>query len=77
MSMMTMRLNDSFDEVVMHSWLYLSRLAAAREYSFMVALAQQGLPVPAPVDHNRHAVLMSLVDAIPLAQVQPFAGLHS
>ncbi|KAK9821645.1 hypothetical protein WJX74_003707 [Apatococcus lobatus] len=52
------------------SWLYLSRLAAAREYSFMVALAEQGLPVPTPIDHNRHCVLMSLVDAIPLAQVQ-------
>ncbi|KAK9866802.1 hypothetical protein WJX84_002686 [Apatococcus fuscideae] len=52
------------------SWLYLSRLAAAREYSFMVALADQGLPVPKPIDNNRHAVLMSMVPAIPLAQVQ-------
>ena len=51
------------------SWLYLSRLAALKEYAFMAALHKQGLPVPEPIDHNRHAVLMSLVDACPLVQV--------
>lgn len=35
----------------------------------MAALGQRGLPVPRAVDHNRHAVLMSLVDAYPLTQV--------
>lgn len=35
----------------------------------MAALEQRGLPVPRAVDHNRHAVLMSLVDAYPLTQV--------
>ena len=35
----------------------------------MRALGQAGLPVPVAVDHNRHAVLMSLVDATPLVQV--------
>ena len=35
----------------------------------MKALGQAGLPVPVAVDHNRHAVLMSLVDATPLVQV--------
>ncbi len=37
----------------------------------MRALGQAGLPVPVAVDHNRHAVLMSLVDATLLAQVLP------
>ncbi len=37
----------------------------------MRALGQAGLPVPVAVDHNRHAVLMSLVDATLLAQVPP------
>ncbi len=35
----------------------------------MAALEQRGLPVPRAVDHNRHAVLMSLIDAYPLTQV--------
>lgn len=53
------------------SWLWLSRLAAAKEFAFMEALGAAGFPVPRAVDHNRHAVLMSLVDAIPLVQVAP------
>ncbi len=51
------------------SWLYLSRLSALKEFAFMRALGRAGLPVPVAVDHNRHAVLMSLVDATPLVQV--------
>lgn len=35
----------------------------------MAALEQRGLSVPRAVDHNRHAVLMSLIDAYPLTQV--------
>ncbi|CAL5226049.1 g8861 [Coccomyxa viridis] len=62
------------------SWLYLSRLAAAREYAFMKALHAGGFPVPRPLDNNRHAVLMSLVDATPLYQVhdlQDVGGVYS
>ena len=51
------------------SWLYLSRLAAMKEYAFMVALGEHGLPVPYAVAHNRHCVLMTMVDAVPLVQV--------
>eukprot|EP00891_Asterochloris_glomerata_P007286 jgi/Astpho2/7286/e_gw1.00113.90.1_t len=56
------------------SWLYLSRLAAIKEYAFMVALGEHGLPVPYAVAQNRHAVLMSLVDAVPLVQVHELAN---
>lgn len=52
-----------------YSWLYLSRLSAVKEYAFMQALGKRGLPVPEAIDQNRHAVLMSLVDAFPLCQV--------
>ncbi|KAL0051751.1 hypothetical protein WJX82_001455 [Trebouxia sp. C0006] len=52
------------------SWLYLSRLAAMKEYAFMVALGEHGLPVPYAVAHNRHCVLMTMVDAVPLVQVR-------
>jgi len=44
------------------NWLYMSRLAALREFSFMKALHKNGFPVPEPVDNNRHCVLMRWID---------------
>ena len=35
----------------------------------MKALHNGGFPVPTPLENNRHAVLMSLIDATPLYQV--------
>ncbi len=35
----------------------------------MKALHASGFPVPRPLENNRHAVLMSLIDATPLHQV--------
>ncbi|KAK3750568.1 hypothetical protein QZH41_009810, partial [Actinostola sp. cb2023] len=51
------------------SWLYLSRLAAMKEYAYLKALHDNKYPVPKPVDYNRHAVVMQLVDGYPLCQV--------
>lgn len=51
------------------SWMYLSRLAAAKEYQFMQILHEHGFPVPTPIAQSRHAVLMSLIDAYPLRQI--------
>lgn len=56
------------------SWLYLSRLAAMKEVAFMRALGARGLPVPEAIDANRHAVLMTMVDAIPMVQVKTLAN---
>lgn len=50
------------------SWLYMSRLAALREYAFMSALHSRGFPTPTPIDQNRHVVLMSKVDGAPMYQ---------
>ena len=52
------------------SWLYLSRLAALKEFAFMRALDENGFPVPRPVDVNRHAVLMGKVHAHPMVNVR-------
>ena len=52
------------------NWLYLSRLAAAREHAFMRALHSHALPTPRPCDVNRHALCMTLVDGFPLYQVR-------
>lgn len=53
------------------SWQYLSRLSAQKEYAAMQSLYAAGFPVPRPVAHNRHTVVMSLVPGIPLRQVGP------
>ncbi|XP_030631911.1 serine/threonine-protein kinase RIO2 [Chanos chanos] len=52
------------------SWLYLSRLSAMKEYAYMKALYERGFPVPKPVDYNRHAVVMELINGYPLCQVR-------
>ncbi|PIA48504.1 hypothetical protein AQUCO_01400824v1 [Aquilegia coerulea] len=52
------------------NWLYLSRLAAKKEYAFMKKLGEEGFPVPNAVDWNRHCVVMSLVPGYPLVQVK-------
>jgi RIO-like serine/threonine protein kinase len=54
-----------------HSWLFLSRLSALKEYAFMKALYDVGYPTPTPIAHNRHIVCMSLVRGMPLYQIFP------
>ncbi|KAI1142372.1 RIO1-domain-containing protein [Hypoxylon sp. FL0543] len=51
------------------SWMYLSRLAAEKEFAFMRALRDEGFPVPEPIAQNRHTVLMQYMDAFPLRQI--------
>ncbi len=51
------------------SWLYMSRLAAYREYSYMKILSEHGLPIPKPLDWSRHGVLMERVDGVNLAAI--------
>jgi RIO kinase 2 len=48
------------------NWLYLSRLASTREFNYMTILYEHGFPVPVPVSHNRHAILMGFVNGFPL-----------
>jgi RIO kinase 2 len=51
------------------SWMYMSRLAALKEYTFMTALRQNGFPVPEPLAQTRHTIVMSLIDAFPMRQI--------
>ncbi|XP_076995196.1 serine/threonine-protein kinase RIO2 [Tamandua tetradactyla] len=51
------------------SWLYLSRLSAMKEFAYMKALYERKFPVPKPIDYNRHAVVMELINGYPLCQV--------
>ncbi|KAL2916475.1 Serine/threonine-protein kinase rio2 [Polyrhizophydium stewartii] len=52
------------------SWLYMSRLAAMKEFAFMKVLYENGFPVPEPIDQSRHCVVMGLIDAYPLCQIR-------
>lgn len=54
-----------------HSWLFMSRLSAMKEYVFMKALFDVNYPTPRPIGHNRHIVCMSLVRGVPLYQIYP------
>uniref|UniRef100_A0A7S1FJV0 Serine/threonine-protein kinase RIO2 n=1 Tax=Noctiluca scintillans TaxID=2966 RepID=A0A7S1FJV0_NOCSC len=56
------------------SWQYMARLAAAKEYAYMKALADQGYPVPQPLDLNRHCVLMSYIEAVPMFHLRNVVG---
>ena len=52
------------------NWLYLSRLAAMKEYCFMQALYENGFPTPEPIDANRHAIIMSKINGNNLQKVK-------
>ncbi|KYK59263.1 RIO1 family protein [Drechmeria coniospora] len=51
------------------SWMYLSKLAAMKEFAFMKALYDEGFPVPVPLAQSRHTIVMTLIDAFPLRQI--------
>jgi len=56
------------------SWLYLSRKAAEREWSFMNALWKRGFPVPEPLSWNRHAIIMErIIDGIVLDRIHDYS----
>lgn len=54
------------------SWMYMARLAAAKEFAYMKALRDEGFPTPVGIDHNRHAVLMQFIHATPMYHVKNF-----
>ena len=53
------------------SWMWMSRLAAAKEFAFMKALGGvDGIRVPEAIAHSRHMVLMEFIDGAVLRGVQ-------
>jgi RIO kinase 2 len=56
------------------SWMYMSRLAAQKEWAFMKVLHEHDFPVPRPIDQARHCILMEFIDAYPLRQVSDVAN---
>ena len=43
------------------NWMYLSKLAAQKEYEFMCTLYENGFIVPQPFDYSRHCVMMEWI----------------
>lgn len=50
--------------------MYLSRLAAQKEYAFMRVLHREGFPVPEPIAWSRHTVVMEFIDSFPLRMIE-------
>jgi len=55
-----------------NSWLFLSKISATKEYTFMKALHAAGYTTPEPIVQNRHVVVMGLIRGAPLYQIRPF-----
>jgi len=51
------------------SWLYQSRLAAEKEFEALNIVYSCGVSVPKPVSHNRHVVVMSMIEGVELYRV--------
>jgi RIO kinase 2 len=56
------------------SWLYISRLAATREYSGLQKLYPVGVSVPKPIAQNRHAIVMSAIEGDLLSDCSVFSN---
>ncbi|ONH68411.1 Serine/threonine-protein kinase RIO2 [Cyberlindnera fabianii] len=56
------------------SWMYLSRLAANKEFQFMDTLYTNGFSVPQPFDYSRHCVLMQHIDGFPMKALRKHAN---
>ncbi|CUM67475.1 uncharacterized protein PRCAT00005172001 [Priceomyces carsonii] len=52
------------------NWMYLSKLAANKEYQFMTVLYEHGFSVPEPFDYSRHCVLMEWIKGVPMKQLR-------
>ncbi|CAN3363148.1 serine/threonine-protein kinase Rio2p [Diutina catenulata] len=59
------------------SWMFLSRLAAEKEYQFMTVLYNNGFNVPTPYDQSRHMVLMEKIDGYCMKHMKNYSDYKS
>lgn len=61
-SFRTVKTNRDYHGKRQHiSWIYLSKLAAQREWEFMGALWERGFSIPKPLDTSRHVIVMERI----------------
>lgn len=53
------RFRDLIGERTHHSWLYINRLAAKKEFEALETIYKLSLNTPKPIGYNRHIVVMS------------------
>lgn len=77
-SFRTVKTNRDYQGKRKHiSWMYLSKLAAEKEWAFLKALHSQNLPTPTPVDYSRHCIVMEYIPGLMLEQCQSEHFLNS
>ncbi|KAL6930191.1 hypothetical protein ACO0SA_001598 [Hanseniaspora valbyensis] len=52
------------------NWMYLSKIAAGKEYEFLSILHENGFNVPEPFFVTRHALVMELIDGFPMRNLR-------
>ena len=62
----TRRKRDYVAERYHISWLYQSRLAATKEFQALKLLYPVKVAVPEPIKHNRHAIVMGMIEGAEL-----------
>lgn len=49
-----------------YNWLLMQKIATEKEFKYLKACYEMKFPVPIPVIHNRHGIIMGFVNAFPL-----------
>ncbi|CCF56210.1 hypothetical protein KAFR_0A07760 [Kazachstania africana CBS 2517] len=52
------------------NWMYLSKIAAGKEYQFMTLLFAKGFDVPEAFDCSRHCIVMELIKGYPMRRLR-------
>lgn len=52
------------------NWMYLSKIAAGKEFEFLSILYENGFNVPRPYFVTRHALVMELIDGFPMRNLR-------
>lgn len=50
------------------SWLFLSHIAAEKEFEAMKLVYENGVSVPEPISHNRHVIAMGMIEGAQLSK---------
>jgi RIO kinase 2 len=50
------------------SWLFLSHIAAEKEFQAMQLVYKNGVSVPEPLSHNRHVIAMGMIEGAELSK---------
>jgi RIO kinase 2 len=50
------------------SWLFLSHIAAEKEFEAMKLVYENGVSVPEPISHNRHIIAMGMIEGAQLSK---------